>query len=67
MELEDIYGRTGGRIMGYERDRISIVRPRESTNQDSWDSQIWNHKQRAYVRLDLSLPAYVQLGLQCMF
>lgn len=65
MELEDFYGRTGGRIMSSEGDRISVVRPREWTNKDTWDSQRWNHKQRAYTGLDLSLPAYVQLGLQC--
>ena len=39
MELEDSYGRIGGRTTGLEGDRNSTGKPTESTNLDTWGSQ----------------------------
>lgn len=63
IKLGDFYGRTGGRIVGCEWDRNS---KENQENQLTWTPGALRDRttrQRRYTRMDLSLPAYVQLGL----
>jgi hypothetical protein len=36
MDIQEAYGRDGGRIEGLKKDRHSTGRPTESTNLDPW-------------------------------
>jgi len=56
IELEDSYGRTGGRLAGPKKDRNFTERPIESTYLDHWGFENLNHKQKNIHRLDLGLP-----------
>jgi hypothetical protein len=67
MELEDSYGRIGGRTAGLEGDRNSTGKPTESNNLDPCGSQSLNHQPKNIHRLDLephTYVAYVQFDLQ---
>jgi hypothetical protein len=61
MELEDSYGRVGGKIASSEGGRSYRGKPTESANLDLWGSQKLNHQSKSIHRLDLHLPQHIHM------
>jgi hypothetical protein len=56
MELENFYGRIGGRTEGPEGDEET---PQETSSQLTWGSQSLNHQPKNLQRLNLGIPTHM--------